>query len=385
MTAGRKTKKSTQKKQKSRKHAAQEDAHYKMSYSIINTQELNHTKQPLFFGEGLGLQRYDTFRYKKYYDSFLNQISAFWRPEEVDITNDAAQFKQLPGQEKHIFTENLGFQTLLDSVQTRGIPNLLRNCSNLEFEACANAWMFFEQIHSYSYTYIIKNIYANPSEVFDSFSQNKDIINRVSGVTKYYDKYIDSLGSSIDEQKEALYLTLVSINILEGIRFYVSFACSFAFAERGQMEGNAKIISLIQRDEQKHLAVTQNTLNYLRKEAGEGFQSIVKKCEPIVRKMYEDSANEEIQWANYLFKDGGMLGLNADILTKFMFWLTNKRMKAIGLTPLNDVNKNPLNWMNSWMNSRAVQVAPQETENESYQVGAVKQDASELDLGDFKL
>ncbi len=356
-----------------------------MSYNIINTQELDHTKQPLFFGEGLGLQRYDTFRYKKYYDSFLNQLSAFWRPEEIDITNDAAQFKQLPGQEKHIFTENLGFQTLLDSVQTRGIPNLLRNCSNLEFEACANAWMFFEQIHSYSYTYIIKNIYSNPSEVFDSFSQNEDIINRVSGVTKYYDKYIDSLGSSVDEQKEALYLTLVSINILEGIRFYVSFACSFAFAERGQMEGNAKIISLIQRDEQKHLAITQNTLNYLRKEAGEGFQHIVKKCEPIVRKMYEDSANEEIQWANYLFKDGGMLGLNADILTKFMFWLTNKRMKAIGLTPLNDVNKNPLNWMNSWINSRAVQVAPQETENESYQVGAVKQDASELNLGDFKL
>lgn len=356
-----------------------------MNQSIINTKESDHTKQPIFFGDGLGLQRYDTFRYKKYYDSFQNQLSAFWRPEEVDITNDAGQFKELPGQEKHIFTENLGFQTLLDSVQTRGIPNLLRNCSNLEFEACANAWMFFEQIHSYSYTYIIKNIYANPTEVFDSFNNNKDIINRVSGVTKYYDNYIDSLGSSVDEQKEALYLTLVSINILEGIRFYVSFACSFAFAERGQMEGNAKIISLIQRDEQKHLAITQNTLNFLRKEASEGFQHIVKKCEPIVRKMYQDSANEEIEWANHLFKNGGMLGLNAEILTEFMMWLTNKRMKAIGLEPLNDINKNPLNWMNSWMNSKAVQIAPQETEIESYNIGAIKQDASEANLKEFVL
>lgn len=353
--------------------------------SIINTNKTDHTKQPLFFGEGLGLQRYDTFRYKKYYDSFLNQLSAFWRPEEVDVTNDAGQFKSLTPNEQRIFTENLGFQTLLDSVQTRGIPNLLHSCSNLEFEACANAWMFFEQIHSYSYTYIIKNIYSNPTEVFDSFSGNKDIINRVSGVTKFYDNYINSLGSSEDEEKEALYLTLVSINILEGIRFYVSFACSFAFAERGQMEGNAKIISLIQRDEQKHLAITQNTLNHLRKEPSEGFQHIVKKCEGIVRQMYQDSANEEIEWANHLFSNGGMLGLNAEILTKFMMWLTNKRMKAIGLEPLDGTNKNPINWMNSWMNSKAVQVAPQETEIESYQIGALKQDANEADLGEFKL
>lgn len=354
--------------------------------SIINTNSVNYKKQPIFFGDGLGLQRYDIFKYKQYYDSFQNQLSFFWRPEEIDISKDQGQFKELADSEKKIFTMNLGFQTLLDSIQARGIPNLLADCSLLEFEACANAWMFFEQIHSYSYTYIIKNIYANPTEVFDSFLKDEEILKRASSVTKYYDDYIDGLGSSEIDRKTALYLTLVSINILEGIRFYVSFACSFAFAELGKMEGNAKIISLIQRDEQKHLAITQNTLNYLRKNKDEGFQEVVKECEGIVTKMYEDSAQEEIEWAKYLFEDGGMLGLNADILTLFMKWLTNKRMKGIGITPIFDeIKTNPINWMNKWMSSKAVQVAPQETELESYKVGSLKQDGEEVDLGGFKL
>lgn len=359
-------------------------ANYKMS--IINRNSTNYKQQPLFFGEGLGLQRYDIFKYKKYYDSFLNQLSFFWRPEEIDITKDQGQFKELTDSEKNIFTKNLGFQTLLDSVQTRGIPNLLANCSNLEFEACANAWMFFEQIHSYSYTYIIKNVYADPTKIFDSFMEDEEILKRASSVTKFYDDYIDSLGSSEEDQKRALYLTLVSINILEGIRFYVSFACSFAFAELGKMEGNAKIISLIQRDEQKHLAITQNTLKYLMKNKDEGFIEIAEELEPIVIKMYEDSAKEEIAWAQYLFKDGGMLGLNADILSRFMKWLTNKRMRGIGLTHIfEDIKENPINWMNSWMNSKAVQVAPQETEIESYKIGSIKQDSEDLNLMEFDL
>ena len=354
--------------------------------SIINTNSINYKQQPIFFGDGLGLQRYDIFKYKQYYDSFTNQLSFFWRPEEVDITKDQGQFKELGPSEENIFTKNLGFQILLDSIQARGIPNLLIDCSNLEFEACANAWMFFEQIHSYSYTYIIKNIYADPTKVFDSFMEDEEILKRASSVTKYYDEYINSFGSSLEDRKRALYLTLVSINILEGIRFYVSFACSFAFAELGKMEGNAKIISLIQRDEQKHLAITQNTLNYLRKNKDEGFAEIVKEMEPVVLKMYEDSANEEIEWAKYLFKDGGMLGLNADILTKFMKWLTNKRMKGIKLNPLYDgIDVNPINWMNSWMNSKGVQVAPQETEIESYKIGSIKQDSDSVDFGGFKI
>ena len=352
--------------------------------SIINIEKFDFKKEPLFFGKGLGLQRYDIFRYKKLDDLFEQQLGFFWKPQEVNISEDKGQFSQLSEGEKSVFTKNLKYQILLDSVQSRGIPNLLENCSNLEFEACAKAWELFETIHSKAYTHIIRRIYPNPSEVFDSITEDEEIIKRSISVTKHYDELIDSIGGSLDEQKKKLYLTLVSINILEGIRFYVSFACAFAFAEMGKMEGNAKIISLIMRDEALHLAVTQNLLNYLRKNKDEGFQHIVEECEEIVIQMYRDAAAEEMDWAKYLFEGGGMLGLNAEILIKFMEWLTDKRMKGIGLQPIFGTTKNPINWMNKWMKSKSVQIAPQETELESYKISSIEQNINEVNFDQFK-
>ena len=288
--------------------------------SIINTNNVDTTKQPLFFGEGLNLQRYDKHRYKKIYDLFLQQLSFFWRPEEVDLSGkEKNDYEQLTDHQKFIFTKNLGYQILLDSVQSRGISHLLEDCSNPEFEAFAKTWEFFETLHSYSYTYIIKNVYPNPSEVFDSILSDPEIIKRTTSVTKYYDDLIEDIpNQSVDDKKKRLYLTLVSINILEGIRFYVSFACSYCFAQNKTMEGNAKIISLINRDENLHLASTQNILKYLKNNEDEGFQHIVKECEPLVHKMFEDAAKEEMEWARYLFKDGSMLGLNDEILIQYM-------------------------------------------------------------------
>ena len=224
------------------------------------------TKQPLFFGEGLNLQRYDRYKYKKIFDLFLQQMSFFWRPEEVDLSGkEKNDFISLTDHEKFIFTKNLSYQILLDSVQGRGIGHLLHDCSNPEFEAYCKAWEFFETIHSYSYTYIIKNVYANPSEIFDKILTDKEVVKRTVSVTKYYDDVINSIDDKdINSKKKKLYLTLVSINILEGIRCYVSFACSYAMAQNKKMEGNAKIISLINRDENLHLAFTQNVLKYLR-------------------------------------------------------------------------------------------------------------------------
>jgi ribonucleoside-diphosphate reductase beta chain len=353
--------------------------------SIINTVNVDYSKQPLFFGEGLGMQRYDIFKYKKFYDLYQKQMSFYWRPEETDVTTDAGQFQELSSVEQDIFTKNLKYQILLDTVQARGVPYLMQRCTNPELEACGNAWTFFEQLHSYSYTYVIKNIYANPSEVFDTIYDDEEIIKRATSVTKYYDAYIDTLGQSEYEQKKALYLVLCSINILEGIRFYVSFACSYSFAEVGKMEGNAKIISWINRDENLHLAMTQNILNYFRKNEGEGFKEIVEDCKDDVIQMYQDSAQEEMEWAKYLFKDGSMMGLNADILTRFMKWLTNKRMKSIGLKPIFEDVTNPINWINKWIDSSGVQIAPQETEIESYKVGSIKHDSTTVDFGKFKL
>lgn len=356
--------------------------------SILNTnQDLDFTKSPLFFGNdgGLSIQRYDKFRYEKIFNMFKQQISYFWRPEEINLSKDRSDFQSLTEHEKFIFTKNLGYQILLDSVQSRGISNLLENCSNQEVELFAKTWEFFETIHSYSYTYIIKNIYSNPSEVFDSIMNDKEILKRASSVTYYYDQLINSIPDESEyDKKKKLYLTIVSINILEGIRFYVSFACSYCFAQNKKMEGNAKIISLINRDENLHMGFSSFLLKTMRDEWGEGFQKIVQDCESIVIKMYEDAANEEMEWANYLFKDGSMIGLNAEILTQYMKWLTNNRMKIIGLAPIFDKIQNPISWINQWTGgSTQVQNSPQQTQIQSYISGSFKQDVDDESWDEF--
>jgi len=354
--------------------------------SIINKKNVDITKQPLFFGEGLNLQRYDRYRYKKLFDLFLQQLSFFWRPEEVDLGGkEKNDFISLTDHEKFIFTKNLSYQTLLDSVQGRGIMHLLPNCSNPEVEAFCKSWEFFETIHSYSYTYIIKNVYANPSEIFDEILTDKEVLKRTTSVTKYYDELIDSISEkNVNDRKRKLYLTLVSINILEGIRFYVSFACSYAMAQNKKMEGSAKIISLINRDENLHLAFTQNILKLLKENKDEGFQHIVKDCEETVINMYKDAAQEEMDWAHYLFKDGSILGLNEKILVQYMQHLTNKRMRGIGLAPIFDDCPNPINWIQNWTESKKVQVAPQESEIESYKIGSFEQNIDNINVDEFK-
>ncbi len=356
--------------------------------SIINKNyDVDFTKEPLFFGESLNIQRYDKFRYENIFGLFKKQIGFFWRPEEVNIAGkEISDYKSLTDHQQFIFTKNLGYQILLDSVQSRGISNLLEHCSNPEVEAFAKSWEFFETLHSYAYTYIIKNVYPNPSEILDQVLKDEEIIKRASSVTKYYDDLIEKIpNESVKDLKKKLYLTLMSINILEGIRFYVSFACSFSFAENKKMEGNAKIIALICRDENLHLGFTQFIVKLLRNEESEGFVEVARECEPIVYKMFEDATKEEVEWANYLFKDGSLLGLNAEILTQYMKWLTNQRMKAIGLKPMFEQSKNPINWMNNWVDSKSVQVAPQESEIESYVVGSLKNDMEETDLSNFEL
>lgn len=355
---------------------------------IINTDNsLDFTKLPIFFGssDGMSIQRYDKFRYDKIFNMFKQHISYFWRPEEVNLSKDKGDFQSLTDHEKFIFTKNLGYQILLDSIQSRGISNLLEDCSNQEVELFAKTWEFSETIHSYSYTYIIKNIYSDPSEMFDSIMKDEEILKRASSVTKYYDDLINSIpDESEKDRKKKLYLTLVSINILEGIRFYVSFACSFCFAQNKKMEGNAKIISLIARDENLHMGFTSFLLKTLKENWEEGFQTIVNECEPIVIKMYEDAAKEEMEWANYLFNDGSMIGLNSEILTQYMRYLTNNRMKIIGLDPIFDKVQNPINWINTWISSGTnIQAAAQETEIENYVVGAFKQDVDQSDFNEF--
>jgi ribonucleoside-diphosphate reductase beta chain len=359
-----------------------------MEKSIINTQnDGNNNKIKMFFDEqGLGVQRYDNPKYPKIFNMFKQQLSYFWRPEEINITKDKSDFQNLPDYQQELFTLNLKYQILLDTIQSRGISHLLEHCTNPEIEAFAKSWEFMETLHSYSYTYIIKQIYSDPSKVLDTVLTDEKILKRASSVTKYYDDMINSIPDDSDyNKKKKLYLTLVSINILEGIRFYVSFACSFAFAQNKKMTGNAKIISLIARDENLHMGFSSLILKYMKEDPDEGFQDIVNECESIVYKMYKDAAEEEMEWARYLFKDGSMIGLNADILIDYMKYLTNNRLKTIKMEPIFDKVKNPISWIGNWIGGNTVQEAPQEEEIISYTVGAIKQDVEDQDFSGFDI
>ena len=375
--------------------------------TVFNTDEIDTKKQPMFFGAPLGVQRYDSFKYPAFENLTKQQLGYFWRPEEVSLQKDRGDYQSLRPEQKHIFTSNLKYQTMLDSVQGRA-PGMafLPYCSLPELESCMECWSFMEMIHSRSYTYIVKNVYSDPSEVFDTILKDDRILSRAASVTEAYDRFINyaqEYGLSnhwrpewkdhINAQwtrkdlKRHLYRAVANVNILEGIRFYVSFACSFAFGELKLMEGSAKIIGLIARDENQHLALTQNILNNWKKGDDPEMTEIVKEEEDWTYKMFDLCVNEEKKWAEYLFKHGTMIGLNDKLLQKYVEWIANKRLRAIGLKQVYDVplKNNPLPWTEHWISSKGLQVAPQETEVESYIVGGIKQDVKKDTFSGFKL
>ena len=377
------------------------------SMTVFNTEEVETTKQPMFFGKPLGIQRYDNYKYPVFERLTTQQLGYFWRPEEVSLQKDRSDYQTLRPEQKHIFTSNLKYQVMLDSVQGRG-PGMAfaPYCSLPELEGCMKVWEFMEMIHSRSYTYIIKNVYSDPSEVFDTILSDNRILERAQSVTQAYDDFINSAHeydqsnmwkegwrgsylseSTIYELKRKLFRAVANVNILEGIRFYVSFACSFAFGELKLMEGSAKIVSLIARDENQHLVITQQILNKWRNGDDPDMKKIFKEEEPWFYKTFENAVNQEKLWSEYLFKNGSMIGLNEKLLQQYVEWIANKRMKAVGLKPVYDIAQraNPLPWTQHWISSKGLQVAPQETEVESYVVGGIKQDVKKDTFSGFKL
>ena len=375
--------------------------------TVFNRNVVDTTKQFMFFGAPLSVQRYDSYRFPTFDRLTQQQLGYFWRPEEVSLQKDRADYGQLNELQKHIFTSNLKYQIMLDSVQGRA-PGMafIPYCSLPELEACMTVWQFMEMIHSRSYTYIIKNVYSDPSDVFDTILEDDNILSRAESVTKSYDdfiKYAQDYGQSNNwkpdwkehinaewtrrDLKRSLYRAVANVNILEGIRFYVSFACSFAFGENKLMEGSAKILSLIARDESQHLVITQQILKNWANGDDPEMQEIVEQEKETVTEMFRTTVNEEKEWANYLFKDGSMIGLNDRLLHNYVEWIANRRMKAIGIKPIYDqpLRNNPLPWTEHWLNSKGQQNAPQETEIESYVVGGIKQDVTEKSFAGFKL
>lgn len=353
--------------------------------TIFNTKNVDPMSQPLFLGKDLGVQRYDIVKYPIFKDLDSKQMMNFWRPEEIELKKDRGDFKEMSDNEKFIFTSNLKYQTMLDSVICRGVPTVLQYVTNTELEACLMTWQFFEKIHSQSYSYIIQNVYADSSEVFGGIYEDKEIMKRANSAITDYNNLMGMACEStkLADLKKQIYMTVVSINILEAIRFYVSFICSFAFAENKKMAGNADIIKLIKRDEALHLANTQQILKILHTEESEGFVKTSEKCRDMAVEMFDSAAKEEKEWASYLFQNGSIIGLNEIVLHQYIDWLCMSRRKTIGL-PYENVGKNPIaGWTEPWLNSEAVQVAPQEHEITSYKIGASKNDLADMDLGDL--
>ena len=393
-----------------------------MAYSVFNDIKNDQLKEPMFFGQNVNVARYDQQKYETFEKLIEKQLSFFWRPEEIDVSKDRIDYANLPEHEKHIFISNLKYQTLLDSIQGRG-PNavLLPIASIPELETWIETWSFSETIHSRSYTHIIRNIINDPSIVFDDIVENPEIQKRAKPIAQYYDDLIlesqlyqihgndvwyrqkedglvvvansrDELMSgdwknvTLFELKRKLYLCLQSINALEAIRFYVSFSCSFAFAERGLMEGNAKIIKLIARDEALHLTGTQHILNIMASGIDDpDFAQIAEDCKEDSIKLFQDVVEQEKEWAKYLFKDGSMVGLNEEILTQYVEYIANIRMNAIGLGTPYETKNNPIPWINAWLTSDNVQVAPQEVEISSYLVGQIDAQVDTTEFGGFEL
>ncbi|PHM46026.1 ribonucleoside-diphosphate reductase subunit beta NrdF1 [Xenorhabdus mauleonii] len=376
-----------------------------MSYTTFSQVKNNQLQEPMFFGQSVNVARFDQQKYPIFEKLIEKQLSFFWRPEEVDVSRDRIDYNALPDHEKHIFISNLKYQTLLDSIQGRS-PNVafLPLISIPELETWVETWSFSETIHSRSYTHIIRNIVNDPSVVFDDIVENEQILKRAKDISGYYDDLIEmtknyhllgegthevagkTITVNLRELKKQLYLCLMSVNALEAIRFYVSFACSFAFAERELMEGNAKIIKLIARDEALHLTGTQHMLNLLRSGQDDPeMAEIAKECEQACYDLFVDAAEQEKEWADYLFKDGSMIGLNKDILSQYVEYITNIRMQAVGLKLPFETRSNPIPWINSWLVSDNVQVAPQEVEVSSYLVGQIDSEVNAEDLSGFEL
>jgi ribonucleoside-diphosphate reductase class Ia beta subunit (EC 1.17.4.1) len=380
-----------------------------VSYSTFVQKDVNHLTEPMFFGHGLNVARYDIMKYPHVDEHFTQkELGFFWRPEEVDLSKDRIDFQGMPLHEKHIFTSNLKYQTLLDSIQGRGLSQAYGKIITLpEMESWFKAWEFFEGIHSRSYTHIIRNLYAHPGEIFDDIVFNDNISARTLDLTGNYDRFIrtvdmwslfgegdftvhrpatkveqilanlpegateirpvGNINVSMPQMMADAYYLLADINVLEAIRFYVSFACSFAFKERRLMEGNAKVIQFILRDESLHKTSTTWMLNTLASGAeGQEWAKIAREQKKRIPELFITAAQQEIEWAKYLFKDGAMPGINVEVITRYIQYIVDLNLGLLDLPPVYGIKKNPMPWMNTYTNTDNVQVAPQEVEVSSY-------------------
>lgn len=346
--------------------------------TVLNKTPTDILAQPMFFGEDMGLQRYDIVKYPEFQKSYEDQRKNYWQASEIPVSNDRAQYETLSEIEKFVFVNNLSFQTMGDSCLSRTIDNLKKHVSNSELEFAMNWWILMENTHSESYTHILRNIVKNPSVFFDDIYANKEVMKRATQLTDNFDKLLNAVGNT---PKEELFKTVLSLQIAEGILFYVSFACTYWFGSRGLMKGNADIIKLINRDEDLHVAITQNIIRRWKDDPSEGFQDVIKNNEDIIYDAYKMAVNHEKEWANYLFSKGPLLGLSTTQLHNYVEWLANIRLRAMGFDQIFETKRNPMgSWLKEYVNSDEVDVAPQEKPILDYEKGKITNDIDATDL-----
>jgi len=358
----------------------------KQQYNLHTKTDYLHRKMFLDPAGPVTIQRFEEVKYNKIADFEKTARGFFWVPEEISLVKDAQDFKEASEAVKHIFTSNLLRQTALDSLQGRGPSQIFTPVVSLpELEALVYNWTFFEtNIHSRSYSHIIRNIYNVPKDVFNTIHDTQDIVDMAASVGRYYEQLhqlncFKETGTevAVDHHIKAIWLALNASYALEALRFMVSFATSLAMVENKIFIGNGNIISLILQDELLHKGWTGWLINQVVKEDPR-FAQAKAQCEAEVYALYMDVIREEKAWADYLFKRGPVIGLNANILKDFVDYTAVSALKEIGLKYTTNIKTNPIPWFNKHSDTSKKQTALQENESTNYVIG-VMSDAIEYD------
>jgi ribonucleoside-diphosphate reductase beta chain len=336
--------------------------------SVYNKNIVPTSERKMFLGPELNLQRFDTFKYKKFYDLYQEQKSAFWNPEEIDFSGEAAKIDTMTETEKWIFENNLMWQTATDSVLSRGINEITKYITLPELEAACSYWQFCEVLHSESYTHALKGLTKNPKDFFDSIIVNEEINKRSEEITTSFDSLLNVSDKNL---KETIFKTILSTQIAEGLNFHVSFLFSFWFGKQGKAPQMAKIIRLINKDESIHVAITQNILKYWKNIPEEGFKEIIDSNKDTIYGMYENGVKWEKDWASYLFSKGSLIGFNETNVHGYIEWLANNRLSSLGYDKIFTCKKNPIgSWLLEYLDPTLAQSAPQEQNLTTYQMGS---------------
>jgi len=361
----------------------------KAQYNLSKPTDYLNRKMFLDPAGPVTVQRFEEFKYPKIANFEATARGFFWVPEEISLTKDANDFKDASDAVKHIFTSNLLRQTALDSLQGRGPTQVFTPVVSLpELEALMFNWGFFESnIHSRSYSHIIRNIYAVPKAVFNTIHDTKEIVDMASSVGNYYDALHKvncrkELELDVNEKEhiKAIYLALHASYALEAFRFMVSFATSLAMVENKIFIGNGNIISLILQDELLHKGWTAYLINQVIKEDSR-FAQVKSECENEVYQLYMDVIKEEKDWADYLFKMGPVIGLNAAVLKDFVDYTAVGALKEIGIRYNNPAPKSsPIPWFNKHSDTSKKQTALQESESTNYVIGVMSESLNYDDL-----